>query len=422
MAGEKVKGEIARHFKSILPNLTSLSLAELVFRSVNFISNVFIARYFTVSEFGKLGFVTSFIAYFSIVIDFGFDIYGIREVAKSPADGKSIFNQIINVKLFLGLLTFILISITSVFFPSGEIKYLYLLYGLTIISTSINFSWYFKAIEKMGIILKAKIFSSLIFLILILSLTITFDSILIIPVALFIAQLVEFIIYKKHFREKLKINFSKIWYRVKSLFAETFLIGLSSFFILVYYNLDMIMLGYYKGDSEVGIYNAAYKIFLIFIIPLQLILTAFFPKLSQNKPSKTKAFKSLFYSYSLSLFISSVILFFVLFYFSSEIIQVVFGLKYSDAYKPLSLLSLNVLAIGINIIFGNPLIAWGQQRKYIIPIGFGAITNILLNIILIPKFSYNGAALATLFSEVAVFIGIIFYFNNFYSKTIKLES
>jgi O-antigen/teichoic acid export membrane protein len=182
------------------------------------------------------------------------------------------------------------------------------------------------------------------------------------------------------------------------------------------------MLGYYKGNSEVGIYNAAYKIFLVFIVPFQLILTAFFPKLSRNKPSKLNNFKSLFYTYSLSLFISSLIIFFVLFYFSNDIIHIVFGLKYAEAYKPLSILSLNVLVIGINIVFGNPLIAWGQQKKYIIPIGIGAITNIILNIILIPKYSYNGAAIATLFSEVAVFIGIIIYFNIYYSKNIKLES
>ncbi len=422
MAGKKIKGEIVSHFKSVLPNLTALTLAEIVFRSVNFISNVFIARYFAVNEFGKIGFITSIIACFNIIIDFGFDIYGIREIAKSPSTSKFVFNQINSVKLFLALITFGLVVVTSIFFSSGEEKYLYLLYGLTIISTSINFSWYFKAIEKMNIIFKAKAFSSLIFLSLILLLTVTIRSILIIPIALLVSQLTEFFIYKNDFSEKFKINFRNIFDKVKSLFAETFLIGLSSFFILVYYNLDMIMLGYYKGHSEVGIYNAAYKIFLIFIVPFQLIITAFFPRLSRNKPSKTKSFKSLFYTYSLSLFISSLILFIVLFYFPNEIIHIVFGLKYAEAYKPLSILSLNVLVIAINIIFGNPLIAWGQQKKYIIPIGIGAIINIILNIILIPKYSYNGAALATLFSEVAVSIGIIFYFSIYYSKNIKLES
>ncbi len=288
MAGEKIKGEIVSHFKSVLPNLTALTLAEIVFRSVNFISNVFIARYFAVNEFGKIGFITSIIAYFNIIIDFGFDIYGIREVAKFPSTRNLIFNKIINVKLFLGLLTFGIVILTSPFFPSGEVKFLYFLYGLTIISTSINFSWYFKAIEKMNVIFRAKVFAGVVFLSLILSMTVIFKTILIIPVSLLISQLIEFLIYKKHFKEKFLISFHNILGHIKSLFSETFLIGLSFFFILIYYNLDMIMLGFYKGDTEVGIYNAAYKIFLIFIVPFQLILTCFLSKVVSKQTLKKR--------------------------------------------------------------------------------------------------------------------------------------
>ena len=223
MAGKKIKGEITTHFKSVLPNLTALTLAEIAFRSVNFISNVFIARYFTVNEFGKIGFITSIIAYFNIVIDFGFDIYGIREIAKSPSTQNQIFNKIINVKLFLGLLTFGIVIFTSPFFHSGEEKFLYILYGLTIISTSINFSWYFKGIEKMNVIFRAKVFAGVVFLSLILLLTITFKTILIIPVALLTSQLIEFFVYKKHFKDRFLISFHNILNSIRSLFWDTFI-------------------------------------------------------------------------------------------------------------------------------------------------------------------------------------------------------
>ncbi len=129
----------------------------------------------------------------------------------------------------------------------------------------------------------------------------------------------------------------------------------------------------------------------------------------------------MFYSYSFSLFLSAVLLSIILFYFSNDIVHIVFGSKYIEAYKPLSILSLNILVIGINIILGNPLIAWGQQKKYIIPIGLGAITNIILNFILIPKYSYIGASFATLLSEVVVFIGLLYYFNSYFLKSQNTE-
>jgi O-antigen/teichoic acid export membrane protein len=422
MAGETLKGEIARTFKSVLPNITSLILTEVVYRSVNFITNIFIARYFSVAEFGKLGFITSIISYFILAIDFGFDLYGIREVAKAPQKWNFFFDKILNVKLFLGSLTFLVIIISSLFFQGGELRILYILFGLTVITTSINLSWYYKAVEKMQVVFRAKSFGSLLYIILIFVLTISFQSILIIPVALFLSNLFEYFIYRKRLPGKLVYNFEGIGKKVKTLYGETFIIGLSSFFILIYYNLDMVMLGFYKSQLEVGIYNSAYKIFLIFIIPLQLILTAFFPRLSQYKPSRENSFKSLFYAYSFSLIILAVVLFFILFYFSGDLIYLAFGSKYSGAQKPLSILALNILVIGLNIALGNPLVAWGEQKKYIIAIAMGAITNIILNFILIPQYSYNGAAFATLLSEVAVFIGLVFVFNIYYSKSIRQNS
>jgi O-antigen/teichoic acid export membrane protein len=71
------------------------------------------------------------------------------------------------------------------------------------------------------------------------------------------------------------------------------------------------------------------------------------------------------------------------------------------------------LVISVNIFFGNPLIAWGKQKEYSIAIAFGAVTNIILNILLIPKYSYIGASLATLMAEVAVFVGVFYLFNKY---------
>ncbi len=76
---------------------------------------------------------------------------------------------------------------------------------------------------------------------------------------------------------------------------------------------------------------------------------------------------------------------------------------------------MNTIVVSVNIFLGNPMMAWGKQKEYAIAISFGAITNIILNFILIPKYSYIGAAFATLLSEVAVFIGVFYLFNKFTS-------
>lgn len=412
-----IKG-VVYSFKQILPNLASLTLSEAIARSLNFLANIFIARFFTVSDFGKLGFVTSLIAYLGLFINFGYDVYGIREVAKDKTDNVLV-NNILSVKLFMGILSFILVLITSVFFQDNTELMLYIFFGITLISSSLNLSWYFQAIEKMQKILRVRSIGSIIYFGLVILLSIIFKEIFIIPIGLVVSQVYEFFAYSNNFPLDLKLSFDKIFYKSKNLFKDTYLLGLSSFFILIYYNLDMVMLGFMKSNTEVGIYNSAYKIFLIFIIPFQLILNSYFPKLSQNKPSKSEKFKSIFNSYALSLLISGIIFTTILYFFAGDLINIIYGNKYSDASIPLSILAFNVFIIGINIIFGNPLIAWGRQKRYLAAISLGAVTNVILNIILIPKYSYNGAAFATLLSEIAVFIGLMVAFNTYYFKAVK---
>ena len=174
----------------------------------------------------------------------------------------------------------------------------------------------------------------------------------------------------------------------------------------------MVMLGYMKSQSEVGVYSAAYKIFLVGIIPFTLILNSFFPSLSRTELKNSREFKSLIKNYFLFLFITGLISAFVLFFFRNLLIYFVFGEGYKNAALPLSILAMNASVIAVNMFFGNPLIAWGKQKEYSIAIMLGAITNIILNIILIPSYSYNGAALATLLSESVVFFGVLYLFTK----------
>jgi len=107
--------------------------------------------------------------------------------------------------------------------------------------------------------------------------------------------------------------------------------------------------------------------------------------------------------------------------FSERIILLVFGGSYLAAALPLSILAMNVIVVSLNVFLGNPMMAWGKLREYAIAIAFCAISNIILNFVLIPKYSYIGAAFATLLSEVAVFIGLFYLFNKFTAGLLYLK-
>ncbi len=171
----------------------------------------------------------------------------------------------------------------------------------------------------------------------------------------------------------------------------------------------MVMLGSIKTQTEVGIYNASYKIFMIGLIPLAAIVKIFLPSLSKAKD--VELLKRTIGNYGIMMFSSGIIIASFVFFSAELSVNIIFGNAYANSVYPLMVLALNVAVISVNIFFGNPLTVWGKQKAYSIAITFGAIINIILNLLLIPKYSYNGAALATLLSEVVVFWGVFYFFN-----------
>lgn len=368
------------------------------------------------NDFGKIGFVMSVLAYFALVINFGYDTYGTREIASERKNADFIVSDILSVKVVLSFISFLLLVIVSFTLIPIDKTFLTILFGLTLITSVFNLSWYYQGVENMVVITKARFIEGACYLAGVLTFLIIFKSIFVIPIAFVIAQGISYFYYSKKLDIKFRISFNRIASKIFNLIKNTYAIGLSSFFILIYYNLDMIMLGYMKGGDDVGIYNAAVKIFLLCVLPFQLILMSFFPRLSKIGLTKTSEFKNNFFQYAMLMSITAIVLSWLLFLLSSFLVEFIFGYRYMDADLPLEIFSINVLVVGINMLIGNPLIAWGKQNRYLIAIGMGAISNVILNFILIPKFSYNGAAIATVLSEMIVFLGLIYFFLKYTSS------
>jgi O-antigen/teichoic acid export membrane protein len=102
--------------------------------------------------------------------------------------------------------------------------------------------------------------------------------------------------------------------------------------------------------------------------------------------------------------------------FSQEIIMVMTAEPFWNSYKVMPFIAFNFVATGIYYLLVNILFYVTSATKYIaISTGLSAISNILLNWLLIPKYGIAGAAIATLFSQIisTIFTGIV---GNKYEK------
>lgn len=407
----------------IASNLFSLTSAETAKRLLGFFTLVYLGRVLDKNGFGIIGFATAFVSYFILIVNFGFSTYGTMEIAKDTSKISKFVNNIFSIRILLAIFLS-LILILYLFFSehSTVTKYVILITGLNLFTNAFALNWIFQAVEKMQYIAIRQVLSGLLGLIGVVIFVHSENDLLIAASILTLSALLGNIwfipIYQKMF-SKIKFEFSfPFW---KELFRESFPLAFASIMIGIYYNLDMVMLGYMKPESDVGIYNAAYKVFLLGIIPFQLIFSAFFPQLSRVGLRANEEFKITIKNYAKFVLGSGIVSGIFILSFSERIILLVFGGSYLAAALPLSILAMNVIVVSLNVFLGNPMMAWGKQREYAIVIAFGAISNIILNFILIPKYSYIGAAFATLLSEVAVFIGLFYLFNKFTAGLLYLK-
>lgn len=403
-------------FKSqITSNLFSLTSAEIISRLLGFLTIVYLGRILDKEGFGIIGFAGAFVSYFVLAVNFGFNTYGAKEVAKDKVLTSKFVNNILTLRLFLAALLIILLIII-VFLTQRNIlvKYVILITGLNILSNAIALNWVFQAVEKMQYIALRQIISGFLSLIGVILFVHSKNDLLIAALILSASILIGNVwfipVYKKLFG-KIRFEYSFLFW--KKLIVESFPLAVASIMIGIYYNLDMVMLGYMKPETDVGSYNAAYKIFLLSIVPFGLIFSSFLPTLSRIGLNKSQEFTSTLKKYALFLVGTGIFSSLLLFFFSKEIVQLVFGERYLASYQPLSILAVNVLIISINVFLGNPMMVWGKQKEYSIAITFGAIANIILNFLLIPKYSYTGAAVATVLSETTVFVGLFYLFKKF---------
>ena len=118
--------------------------------------------------------------------------------------------------------------------------------------------------------------------------------------------------------------------------------------------------------------------------------------------SKTFAISVLIVSLPLVIFIAL---------FPELILRVLFGEAFAEAAPTLLILMASMAVMHLRVIYGNPLIAWNEERFYMFATLFGAVLNVLLNYLLIPDYGILGAAYASLISQAVILLGVAYRFK-----------
>ncbi|MFA7662312.1 MAG: flippase [Patescibacteria group bacterium] len=402
------------HDGKITKNTLYLSSAYVVQKLLAFVYFALLARFLGADNIGKYVFALSFTTIFSIFIDLGLSSVLIREIAKFRDKAKDYISNVIGAKILLAIMTYglTIFFVNILNYPLATRQLVYLS-GFIMILDSFTLSFYavlrgFQKIkfEGLGTIIHQLIVISLGFLAIKLGLPIIFFIGVVLCASAFnFLFSLSLLIFKE------KIAIKPTWQRetIKMLFIIALPFAIAGIFSRVYSYIDQILLSKLAGDTALGIYSVAYKLtFALQFIPAAFgasIFPAFANFYANSREHLAQTFeKAIRYLTILVMPISlgTIVL-------AREIILKIYGQEYVLSILPLQILIIALIFIFINYPLGALLNACDHQKTNTYNVGIAMLINIILNVILIPKFSFIGASLAVLVSYVCL-VGINFYY------------
>lgn len=404
-------------FKSNAYLVFSSSLNVLLTASLSFL----LAYKLGVYEFGLFASLWAILTILRSLSFFGLKDGSLKLYSKNNIWHRDIFDNILKASLiFTSICIVILVAVGTTGDSEGE-AYLSLGIILQLIAYSlveINSVYYMAINNKIRVsILHTLVsfanFSLLIFYMQInevnlrnLSNVLILSSILIsIPTLCNLVYLRKKIILIK----KIKIPF-KSYLKVVTPF------GLAILFQLLYYQSDQIMLRYIDSPESTSYYSIAYSVFSgIIVVPMVIFQKSIIPKLFlEFNVDKTLVWKkiTLYAKYLIPIGIIINILSLV---FIDDFIKILFGMKYVKVVDVFYYLSFNIPIVLTSLCFGSYLFFEDklmQKKLYIM--GAAAFINLVLNLLLIPYFSYYGALVSTILSNVFILVSymLVYWYEN----------
>lgn len=383
-----------------------LTVAGIIFPLITF---PYISRVLLVEGSGKVAFATSVVTYFTMFASLGIPTYGVRACA-IVRDNKEKLSKTVQELLIISggttLLTYIVFGISLFVIPEfAQERTLLLIVGLGIGLNTIGVQWLYNALEQYSYITTCSILFKVIGMILMFFLVKESSDYQIYGgvyvIASFGSYVLNFICLRKF------VTFQKTGtYQFKQHLKHIMVFFAMSAGASIYLNLDVVMLRFLQSNEAVGYYNAGIKVKTVLVTCVTSLGTVLLPRLSYYiETADKKAFQLMVGKAFRFVFVaaSAVTVYFSI--FARESILLLSGEAFLPAVGPMMILMPTVLLIGLSNVTGIQILTPnGREREVMYSIWGGAILDFVLNLIVIPKFSANGAALSTLLAEGMVLL------------------
>lgn len=375
----------------------------------------YVCRVIEADGIGQINFFQSIISYISLFTCLGIPMYAIREIARDRSDVVQMNRTAMEILLLHSMLTLVgyaIVAILCLTVPQIQVNIpLFLILSLTIFFTAIGCEWFYQGIEDFkyitirGLIIKTV--SVVLLFIFVKSKTDLLYYGCYTVFGVLGGNIFNFFRLRKYIHRE-NIIFSEL--HIKRHVKPVLKVFSFSVVTSIYLQLNTVLLGFFKNALAVGYFAAATKVMQMLLQMSACLGSVMMPRAShliaENKESEFNALIQKSYDFTLAIALPMTI---GLIFCAPNLIMSLCGVKFENSILPSQIIAPIILMVAISNVFGiQVLFPKGKISIVTLCCGIGAVVDLVLNLCLIPFFSYVGTSIAYLGAEVATTISMYF--------------
>ena len=375
----------------------------------------YVCRVIEADGVGQVNFFQSIISYISLFTCLGIPMYAIREIARDRNDVVKMNRTATEILLLHSMLTlvgYLIVAILCLTVPQIQVNILlFLILSLTIFFTAIGCEWFYQGIEDFKYItIRGLIIKTISVILLFIFVRSKADLLYYgcyMVLGVLGGNIFNFFRLRKYIHRE-NIIFSEL--HIKRHIKPVLKVFSFSIVTSIYLQLNTVLLGFLKNALAVGYFTAATKTMQMLLQMSACLGSVMMPRashlLAENKEAEFNSMIQKSYDFTLAIAMPMTV---ALIFCAPSLITTLCGVKFEESILPSQIIAPIILMVAISNVFGiQVLFPKGKINIITLCCGIGAIVDLILNLCLIPFFSYVGTSIAYLGAEVATTVSMYF--------------
>jgi PST family polysaccharide transporter/O-antigen flippase len=368
---------------------------------------IYVRRVLGPAAIGQIGWSLAVLSYFTVLVNPGLTAIGQRDLARDPAKAQALFCLLTTLQTVMAVAAVGLLALLALLNVRGpEIGYLLVIQGVALIFSAWNTGWILQANERMAMSsIAALAINTLqipVFFFLVHSpADVYLYALGTLPFVLLITLFNLFYVSRLSL-----VRISRLRPTLKGAFdvlRESWPLALAQGAILIYFNCDAIILGFTNGDATVGQYTTAYKLMLVSTTVTAALWNAYFPAFARSHANPAEAV-TLSREYVRLLCWMGMPIAALGWACGRHAVELMYGPQFAECGIYFEWLCLNIGVMFLNYGVVSTLVPWGHSKLHFKVTAAAALSNLALNLVVIPTYGPIGAVATTVAAEGIVLV------------------